>query len=171
MFTVESFDGEPLTTELAARRVQYEPLIEITQIKGDGESHPFLSPNDEFAGYEIWDRSNLNGTEVKTPDMLKYEYAREALKTGLKLQGTLGVNPYKFGCRRQHGFAHVALDLRGGQLLRQAFGRRARAAPVGACRHRGPRSEVQRAGLAAGGERPGRRVGDREHAARRSSTR
>ncbi|MCA3560149.1 MAG: DUF3604 domain-containing protein [Aestuariivirga sp.] len=97
MFTVESFDGKPLTKELAARRIQYEPLIEITQIKGDGESHPYLSPNDEFAGYEIWDRSNLNGTEVKTKDMLKYEYAREALKTGLKLDASLGVNPYKFG--------------------------------------------------------------------------
>ena len=97
MFTVESFDGQPLTAELAARRIQYEPLIEITQIKGDGESHPFLSPADEFAGYEIWDKSNLNGTEAKTPDMLKYEYAREALKTGLKLESELGVNPYKFG--------------------------------------------------------------------------
>jgi hypothetical protein len=97
MFTVESFDGKPLTKELAARRIQYEPLIEVTQIKGDGESHPSLSPNDEFAGYEIWDRSNLNGTEVKTPDMLKYEYAREALKTGLKIDASIGVNPYKFG--------------------------------------------------------------------------
>ena len=97
MFTVESFDGSPLTSELAAQRIQYEPLIEITQIKGDGESHPYLSPNDEFAGYEVWDRANLNGTEAKTPEMLKFEYAREALKTGLKLESTLGVNPYKVG--------------------------------------------------------------------------
>ena len=97
MFTVENFDGTPLTAELAAKRALYEPLVEVTQIKGDGESHPSLSPTDEFAGYEVWDRSNLNGTEKKTPDMLKYEYAREALKTGLKLQATLGVNPYKFG--------------------------------------------------------------------------
>ena len=97
MFTVESFDGKPLTQELAAKRIQYEPLIEVTQIKGDGESHPSLSPTDEFAGYELWDRSNLNGTEAKTPDMLKYEYAREALKTGLKLEASIGVNPYKFG--------------------------------------------------------------------------
>jgi hypothetical protein len=97
MFTVENFDGTPLTAEFAAKRIQYEPLIEVTQIKGDGEAHPYLSPNDEFAGYEVWDRSNLNGTEVKTPDMLQYEYAREALKTGLKLAASLGVNPYKFG--------------------------------------------------------------------------
>jgi hypothetical protein len=97
MFSVENFDGSPLTAEFAAKRIQYEPLIEVTQIKGDGEAHPYLSPNDEFAGYEVWDRSNLNGTEVKTPDMLQYEYAREALKTGLKLAASLGVNPYKFG--------------------------------------------------------------------------
>ena len=97
MFTVETFDGKPLTKDLAARRIQYEPLVEVTQIKGDGEAHPFLSPNDEFADYETWDRSNLNGTEAKKPEMLKYEYAREALKTGLMLEGKLGVNPYKFG--------------------------------------------------------------------------
>jgi hypothetical protein len=97
MFTVETFGGKPLTKELAAMRAQYEPLVEVTQIKGDGETHPMLSPNDEFADYETWDKSNLNGTEAKTPDMLQWEYAREALKTGLKLDESLGVNPYKFG--------------------------------------------------------------------------
>ena len=160
MFTVESFDGQPLTAELAARRIQYEPLIEVTQIKGDGESHPFLSPADEFAGYEIWDRSNLNGTEAKTPDMLKYEYAREALKTGLKLESEFGVNPYKFGIDRQHGLAHLAVDRRGGQFLRQALRGRARAAPLGARGHRGPRSSLHHPRLAAGGERSGRGLGD-----------
>jgi hypothetical protein len=97
MFTVETFDGKPLTQELARQRIQYEPLIEVTQIKGDGEAHPMLSPNDEFADYEKWDRSNLNGTEVKKPEMLQWEYAREALKTGLMLERKIGVNPYKFG--------------------------------------------------------------------------
>jgi len=97
MFTVETFDGKPLTRELAALRAQYEPLIEATQIKGDGEAHPFLSPTDEFAAYEKWDRANLNGTEAKKPEMLQWEYAREALKTGLRLQSSIGVNPYKFG--------------------------------------------------------------------------
>jgi hypothetical protein len=97
MFTVETFDGKPLTKELAAMRAQYEPLVEVTQIKGDGETHPMLSPNDEFADYETWDKSNLDGTEAKTPDMLRWEYAREALKTGLMLDEKLGVNPYKFG--------------------------------------------------------------------------
>jgi hypothetical protein len=97
MFTVETFDGKPLTRELAQLRARFEPLVEVTQIKGDGESHPMLSPNDELAGYEVWDRSNLNGTEAKKPEMLKFEYAREALKTGLQLEQALGINPYKFG--------------------------------------------------------------------------
>jgi hypothetical protein len=97
MFTVETFDGQPLTRELAALRARYEPLVEVTQIKGDGETHPLLSPNDEFADYETWDRSNLNGTELKQPEMLRWEYAREALKTGLWLEQNLGINPYKFG--------------------------------------------------------------------------
>jgi hypothetical protein len=97
MFSVETDDGRPLTAELAALRASLEPIAEVTQIKGDGEAHPFLSPDDEFADFDTWDRSNLNGTEAKTKDMLKYEYAREALKTGLMLKKKLGVNPYKFG--------------------------------------------------------------------------
>ena len=60
-------------------------------------SHPFLSPNDEFAGYEIWDKGNLDLSELKRPDMLQYEYAREGLKLGLKLEQELGINPFKFG--------------------------------------------------------------------------
>jgi len=97
MFSVETFDGKPLSRELAALRASLEPLVEVTQIKGDGEAHPMLSPNDEFADYETWDKSNLNGTEAKKPEMLKYEYAREALKTGLMIENKLGVNPFKFG--------------------------------------------------------------------------
>jgi hypothetical protein len=97
MFSIETNDGKPLTREIAELRARMEPLVEVTQIKGDGEAHPMLSPNDEFADYETWDKSNLNGTEAKTPEMIQYEYAREALKTGLKLESTLGVNPFKFG--------------------------------------------------------------------------
>jgi len=97
MFSVEAFDGQPLTKEIAELRARLEPLVEVTQIKGDSEAHPFLSPNDEFADYESWDRANLDGTEVKTNDMFQYEYAREALKTGLMLEDSLGINPFKFG--------------------------------------------------------------------------
>ena len=58
---------------------------------------PFLTPNDEFAGYEIWDKGNLDLTELKKPEMLQYEYARSGLELGLKLEKELGVNPFKFG--------------------------------------------------------------------------
>ena len=97
MFSVETNAGRPLNKELAALRASIEPVIEATQIKGDGEVHPFLSPDDEFADYETWDDANLDGTEIKKPEMLQYEYARSALKIGLNLERKLGVNPFKFG--------------------------------------------------------------------------
>lgn len=80
----------------------------MTQIKGDGVTHPFLSPNDEFADYETWDDANLNGTEVKKKEMLQYEYVRSALKIGLQLEKKLGVNPFKFGMAAGTD-AHTAL--------------------------------------------------------------
>ncbi|ANT61620.1 hypothetical protein AYJ57_14075 [Salipiger sp. CCB-MM3] len=97
MFSMNAYDGSALTEEIAQMRARFEPLYEPTQIKGDGEAHPFLSPDDEFADHDTWDASNLNGTEVKTPDMLAGEYAREALKRGLAIERDLGVNPFKFG--------------------------------------------------------------------------
>ena len=97
MFRLEASDGTPLSRELAELRAHFEVLYEVTQIKGDGEAHPMLSPNDEFADFDTWDRSNLNGTEAKKPEMLRWEYAREALKTGLLIEERLGVNPFKFG--------------------------------------------------------------------------
>jgi hypothetical protein len=109
MFSVETNDGKPYTKELAALRAHLEPLIEVTQIKGDGESHPFLSPNDEFADYETWDAANLDGTEVKKKEMLQFEYARSALKIGLRLERKLGVNPFKFGMAGGTD-AHTALS-------------------------------------------------------------
>jgi hypothetical protein len=86
-----------LDREYVEQRIKWEPLYEVTQIKGDGETHPFLSPNDEFADYETWDRANLNMSELKEDSMLSGEYAREALKVGLRLEEQLGTNPYKFG--------------------------------------------------------------------------
>ena len=88
---------EPLTREYAQTRINWEPLYEATQIKGDGETHPFLSKNDEFANFERWDKANLNLSEPKKNEMLQGEYARTALQTGLQLEQKLGVNPYKFG--------------------------------------------------------------------------
>jgi hypothetical protein len=95
--TVEQSDGKPLDESWAQRRAKWEPLYEATQIKGDGETHPFLSPDDEFADYETWDIGNLDVSEAKTDDMLAGEYAREALKVGLALDAKFGTNPYQFG--------------------------------------------------------------------------
>jgi hypothetical protein len=93
---VEAF-GKKIDREYAVTRAKWERLYETTQTKGTGEAHPYLSPNDEFADFEIWDKGNLDGSVAKTKDMLKFEYAREALKNGLNLESKLGVNPYKFG--------------------------------------------------------------------------
>jgi hypothetical protein len=94
---IESFTGRPIDREYAETRARWERIYEATQIKGDGEAHPLLSPNDEFAGFERWDKGNLDLSELKRPDMLPYEYARSGLKLGLKVEAQLGVNPYKYG--------------------------------------------------------------------------
>jgi hypothetical protein len=91
-------NGKPITKEYAAMRALWEPLAEVTQAKGDSEAHPFLSPVDEFANFETWDFGNAGSpTAPKTNSMLQYEYARSALKWGLKHDQNLGVNPFKFG--------------------------------------------------------------------------
>ncbi len=94
--TIEAF-GKEIDRTYAEQRAKWERLYEVTQTKGDGEAHPFLSPNDEFANFERWDKGNLIVSEAKKPEMLQFEYAREALKNGLSLETKLGVNPYKFG--------------------------------------------------------------------------
>jgi hypothetical protein len=98
MFPVDAqYTGRKLDALYVEQRAKWEPMYEITQIKGDGEAHPLLAPDDAFADYEIWDVGNLDLTEAKKPEMLQYEYAREALKNGLLLEARLGTNPYKFG--------------------------------------------------------------------------
>ena len=74
-----------MTGAYAEARIRWEPIIEVTQIKGDGETHPLLSPEDEFADYENWDVANIDGSAPKEDWMLQYEYGRSALKLGLKL--------------------------------------------------------------------------------------
>ncbi|MEM6498247.1 MAG: DUF3604 domain-containing protein [Pseudomonadota bacterium] len=95
--TEDTYHGGKVDQEYIDLRAKWEPHYEITQIKGDGEAHPTLSPDDEFADYENWDVGNLDISELKTPEMLGGEYGREALKLGLKLEAEFGVNPYKFG--------------------------------------------------------------------------
>lgn len=87
---------EAINKAYAERRSLLEPLYEVTQIKGDGEAHPMLSPDDAFADFETWDSTNMGGG-AKTPEMLPREYAREALKRGLDFEQSLGANPFKFG--------------------------------------------------------------------------
>jgi hypothetical protein len=97
MFELVDFAGNPITRQYAETRANREPVVEVTQMKGDGETHPYLSPTDEFASFERWDRGNLDLSADKKPEMLQFEYARSALKLGLKLEKAVGVNPYKFG--------------------------------------------------------------------------
>ncbi|MDV6249794.1 DUF3604 domain-containing protein [Vibrio sp. EA2] len=96
MFSTETPDGKPIDAKWAEARARWEPLYEITQSKGTSEQHPSLAPADEFADFEIWDKGNLN-VVPKEPGMIEREYAREALKNGLKLEEQFGTNPFKFG--------------------------------------------------------------------------
>ncbi|MCB2073221.1 MAG: DUF3604 domain-containing protein [Novosphingobium sp.] len=97
MFAPNRINGKPLDRKYAELRSRWEPVYEVTQVKGDGETHPALSPTDEFADFERWDQGNVAETEPKQPWMLRYEYARSALLDGLLFERKLGANPFKFG--------------------------------------------------------------------------
>jgi len=94
--TAELEFGDAMNSDYASRRARWEPVYEVTQIKGDGEAHPLLSPDDRFADYETWDFGDFAGV-LKKDEMIPFEYAREALKQGLALESKYGANPYKFG--------------------------------------------------------------------------
>jgi hypothetical protein len=98
MFPMDAqYSGRKIDKFYVEQRAKWERMYEVTQIKGDGETHPFLSPDDEFADYGTWDVGNLDLSASKTDDMLAGEYAREALKNGMVLEQKFGTNPYKFG--------------------------------------------------------------------------
>jgi hypothetical protein len=97
MFSTRRLNGKKIDKKYAQTRARWEPLYEVTQIKGDGEAHPKLSPNDEFADYGTWDKGDIAGMKPKKDGMLPYEYARSALQVGLQQQEKLGFNPFKFG--------------------------------------------------------------------------
>jgi Protein of unknown function (DUF3604) len=99
MFPLEAqYDGTPLDADYVTARDQWEPLYEATQIKGDSETHPFLSPDDEFADFETWDFGNFAPwSDPKQDEMLAGEYVRSGLLRGLQIERRLGVNPYQFG--------------------------------------------------------------------------
>jgi hypothetical protein len=114
MFSQQDFSGDPLTEEYAERRMRWEPIYEVTQYKGDGETHPYLSPDDEFANFETWDKANLAMLEPHKDEYFATEYARSALQLGLQQNSSLGVNPFKFGmigATDSHtGFAQTSED-------------------------------------------------------------
>lgn len=96
MFPTEvDFTGRPIDRAYAESRMRNEPLIEIKQLKGQSETHPLLSPNDEFANYELF--PVLLGNPVGRIPHLAGSFARQALKDGLAMQDTEGYNPYRFG--------------------------------------------------------------------------
>jgi hypothetical protein len=98
MFATVDYDGRPLTAEYARLRAAWEPIAEVTQIKGTSETHPLLSPGDEFADFEFFNtliEARIEGDH--TPTVTPADYVRSALKTGLELEKELGVNPYKLG--------------------------------------------------------------------------
>jgi hypothetical protein len=97
MFSVERRNGKPIDQQYAETRMRWEPLYEVTQIKGDGEAHPYLSPSDEWADYGTWDKGDAGGIVAKEDAMLQYEYARSALQIGLQQEQKIGANPFKFG--------------------------------------------------------------------------
>ena len=164
MFPVVEAFGKKLDREYVETRAKWERLYETTQTKGTGESHPFLSPNDEFADFEIWDKGNLDGSAVKTKEMLEFEYARSALKNGLKLEQQLGTNPYKFGLVGIERRAHGPRRHGGRQLLRQDHA--AGAEPRAHARDVLQQSQDRHHGHGLGSRRVRlrRRVGHREHA-------
>ncbi|MFT4565403.1 MAG: hypothetical protein ACI9FN_000356 [Saprospiraceae bacterium] len=96
MYNTETLSGKPLTVAYAQSRSRNEPINEVVQIKGQSMTHPILSPNDEFADYELYAySSSLSVTAPKSQP--KHSYVREALGNGLAFEKSLGTNPYKFG--------------------------------------------------------------------------
>jgi hypothetical protein len=100
MFELETHRGDPLDRDYAERRMRFDILQEVMQTKGNSETHPTLSPNDEFADFGIagWEYGNLTlEDEPETPEMRPTGYLRGGLLRGLELEESMGANPFKFG--------------------------------------------------------------------------
>ena len=120
MFPVVEAFGKKVDREYAEERAKWEPLYEVTQTKGDGEAHPFLSPNDEFAAFERWDKGNLDGSVAEEARDARIRVcALGAARTACKLEQELGTNPYKFGMIGSTRRAYRSCRGGGGQFLRQ----------------------------------------------------
>ena len=175
MFALQTFLGNALTREWAETRARWEPMYEITQIKGDGETHPTLSPTDEFASFEKWDQANLAGSA---------EAARHA-GARVRPTGAPGRAEARADARRESvqvrlrqrdRHAHGAEHRRGRQLLRQAHGRRADARTAGSTRSSRPPRSASSGGrcrppatpVSGPPRTPARRSGTRSSARRRT---
>ena len=112
--------GGPIDAAWAASRDRNERLVEIKQIKGQSETHPLLSPNDEFANYEIYQALLGLPADVGRIDHIHGSYARQALKDGIAMQDTRGYNPYKFGMAGGSDSHNTGSPLPPGQLLRRS---------------------------------------------------
>jgi hypothetical protein len=97
MFADRTLAGKPLDRDYAERRAKWEPVAEVTQTKGDSETDPSVSPDDEFANFERWDKANIMGNKLDKPEEQQFNYIRPALTRGLKWEQKLGVNPFKYG--------------------------------------------------------------------------
>jgi hypothetical protein len=97
MFATKRLNGKKIDRNYAETRMRWEPIVEVTQIKGDSEAHPYLSPEDEWADYGTWDKADIAGFKAKEDWMLQYEYARTSLQVGLQQEQKIGANPFKFG--------------------------------------------------------------------------
>ena len=117
MFPVETnpATGEALDGDYVKTRMIWEPIYEVTQIKGDGESHPFLSPNDEFADFEIWDRANLDGTGLETI----YSAGSSCMGIALLLYGGVSMPQFRRGDANDDGALDIADAIR---ILDYLFG-------------------------------------------------
>lgn len=94
MFERETSLDKPFTADYAAQRNRNEPLVEVTQVKGTSETHPVLSPNDEFADFELVEQRVASKIQITS---FKGSYVRDAYRTGLEFQDKEGFNPYRFG--------------------------------------------------------------------------
>ena len=108
MFALVDFAGAPMTADYAVQRVRNEPVVEITQSKGTSETHPVMSPNDEFADFELFPElltanRSIGGTSANRPGVLRVDgkvpgsYAREAIINGVRMRAERGFNPFQFG--------------------------------------------------------------------------
>ena len=95
MFEVEQFDGSPIDKEYSALRMRNEPIVEMTQVKGTSDTHPLLSPNDEWADFGIM--NSRVGSFPRTYSLPSGGYVRDAFFRGMVLEWEDRGNPYKFG--------------------------------------------------------------------------